>query len=421
MGEVPASPAPAHIAQEAPKIRTHLLDEDSLEVDARVNAPMKVLYAFAITFIVAGHAGVAGQQGGIGFAYNMFPPQSFHVGVFLFVAGYFYKSKHEAHIGRYLKSRVLRLLVPLYVINALWGVWVLISRSLGFTFGHDPSLYNLLVDPLLGGHAFMWDCPLWFVAPMFCAETLNVIVRKLLRTGDDKRKEALLIVVYCSIGVLTAWLCGPEGFPEESSGPLVLLARVGYFLPCFAFGRVYRVFLEKHDTAPNWAYFGVVCAVQIAIIVASGGTYTFIVSWCQFYSGPVVPYLTTATGIAFWLRISRLLAPALSQSPSLRAVANGTFSIMANQFAGIFLVKSFFLLLYFLGVVQGFDTTAFYSDIFYYWVPPSLLSHPGAAAAFALVYVVAGIAVPLGMHKVWCIARDDARAALRRRKADGGS
>ncbi len=421
MGGVATSPAPAHTAQEAPAIRTYLLDESLLDVDPRVNAPMKVLCAFAITFIVAGHAGVAGQQGGINLAYNLFPPQSFHVGVFLFVAGYFYKAKQEARPWHYVKGRLLRLIVPLYVLNTLWGVWTQVAHGIGFTFGKELSAYNLLVDPLLGGHAFMWDCPLWFVAPLFFTEMIDFALRKLFKVGDDRRNEIVLIVVYFVVGFATTALCGPAGFAEESSGLLVLLGRIGYFLPCYAFGRLYRLFLEKHDTAPNWAYFGVVCAVQLVVMLVSAGTYTYIVSWCQFYSGVVAPYITTAAGIAFWLRISRLLAPALAQSPSLRAVADGTYSIMANQFAGFFLMKSFFLLLFYLGLAQGFDTTAFFSDIFYYWTPPVLGDHAGAASAFALVYVVAGILVPLGMHKVWRIVRDDVCDAVRRRQANRGA
>lgn len=417
MGEVAASPAPARQAREAPTIRTYLLDEGSLDVDPRVNAPMKVLCAFAITFIVAGHVGVAGQQGGISLAYNLFPPQGFHVGVFLFVAGYFYKCRHEAAPGRYVRSRFVRLIVPLYVINALWGAWAHIAHQIGFSFGQEPTAYNLLLDPLFGGHAFMWDCPLWFLAPMFFAEMVDFGLRLLLKVGESRRKELVLVALYCAAGLATTALCGPAGFPEGSSSPLVLLARVGYFLPCLALGRIYRVFLEKHDTAPNWLYFGVVCAVQLAVMLACDGAGTYIVSWCQFYSGVVAPYITTAAGIAFWLRISRLLAPALAQSPSLRAVADGTFSIMANQFAGIFLVKSFFLLLFYLGMVQGFDVSAFFSDVFYVWVPPAFAAHPGAASAFALVYVAAGIVVPLGMHRAWRMLRDDAAAALRRRRA----
>lgn len=418
MGGVVTSPAPARTAQEAPAIRTYLLDEGSLDVDSRVNAPMKVLCAFAITFIVAGHAGIAGQQGGINLAYNLFPPQSFHVGVFLFVAGYFYKSKHETRPWRYVRGRLLRLIVPLYLLNALWGIWTQIAHGIGFTFGKELSAYNLLLDPLLGGHAFMWDCPLWFVAPMFFTEMIDFGLRKLFRVGDNRRKEVVLIVLYFAAGVVTTSLCGPTGFVEESSGVSVLLGRIGYFLPCYAFGRLYRLFLEKHDTAPNWLYFGVVCGAQIVVMLLTAGTYTYIISWCQFYSGVVAPYLTTAAGIAFWLRVSRLLAPSLAQSPSLRAVADGTFSIMANQFAGFFLIKALFLLLFYLGLVQGFDTGAFFSNIFYYWTPPVLDGHAGAASAFALVYVVAGILVPLGMHKVWCIVRDDVCGAYRRRRAN---
>ena len=376
-------------------------DANIVEVEsgATIDITMKTLYAFTITFIVAGHV-ISGGSGGISFGFNMFPPASFHVACFVFVAGYFYKSSYEEKPLDFVKKRLLRLILPLYLINAAYGVWATAAHGLGFTFGGEFTLYNLLVDPLFGGHAFMWDLSLWFVAPLFFTELVDFALRLLLRVHDNRMREMVLLVLYAIAGVATTSLCGAGGFPEMSSSPLVLLARMGFFLPCYAMGRLYKIFLAKHDTAPNWLYFGVVLGLQILVLFICDGKIVYLVSWCQFYTGRFIPFITTGLGIAFWLRISRIVSPGLIGSKAAALVADNTFSIMAHQFAGIFLVKGAFALAAFCGLCPDFDMARFFTDFwYYYW--PSNLATPPAAAAFCTIYIAAGIVVPVCMHLLW--------------------
>ena len=386
-----------------------------VESGAKIDITMKTLYAFAITFIVSGHVLTHGN-GGISFGFNVFPPASFHVACFVFVAGYFYKSRYEMHPLQFFKKRVLRLLVPLYLINAVYGVWAAISHNLGFTFGGDLTLYNLLVDPIFGGHAFLWDLSLWFVAPLFLTEAVDFSLRLLLRVKDNRRREIVLLVLYAIAGLATTSLCGHDGFPEMSSSPLVLLARTGFFLPCYAMGRVYRLFLAKRDTSPNWLYFGIVCALQLLVFVLCNGKVGYLISWCQFYTGRIIPFVTTALGIAFWLRISRIVSPGLIGSRTAAAVADNTFSIMAHQFVGIFLVKGIFALAFACGVCPDFDMGRFLTDFWYYYWPSGL--ERSGPAAFGMLYVVAGIAVPIFMHGLWVRAKAGALKLAVRRPAE---
>ena len=128
----------------------------------------------------------------------------------------------------------------------------------------------------------------------------------------------------------------------------------------------------------------------------------YIVSWCWFITGPVMPFVSTALGIAFWLRVSRIVAPGLAGSKADQAIADNTFSIMANQFIGIFAVKLVFLLLGVAGVCPTFDTGAFLSDFWYYYVPDI---GPSAAITFGVVYVAAGLVVPVLLHQLWVRAK----------------
>lgn len=375
------------------------------------NYTMKVLFCFGITFIVAGHVIIDGGSGGLSFAFNLFPVQGFHVAVFPFVAGYFYKARYEQDPKLFFKKKFLRLIVPLYGLSWVYGAFTAAVHALGFTTGAAPTPYNLLLDPILGAHAFMWDCPLWFVAPFFLAQVIDFCLRLLLKVGESRRKEMALIVLYAVAGMASAKavlvVLGPNGFAEDASSAWVLLARTGYFLPCFGLGRLYRVFLEPYaKRVPNALWLGSCVCLQLAISYACGGNTTFTVSHSSYYTGCVVPYLTTATGIAFWLRVSELLAPALKHSKSMNLVANSTYSIMAHQFFAFWLVKCLFAALAAAGAASGFDFGAFYNDLWYYWAPSALGSQ---IRAFGVVYIAVGILVPCGIH--WCWERAKSRFA----------
>ena len=56
-----------------------------------VNYTFKLLYAIGIVFVVAGHCPNLGYS----HETQMFPIYSFHMGLFMFVSGYFYTAKNE--------------------------------------------------------------------------------------------------------------------------------------------------------------------------------------------------------------------------------------------------------------------------------------------------------------------------------------
>lgn len=62
-----------------------------------VNPQFRILSALAIIFVVAGHADF-----GVFDVAGLFPYYSFHVGVFAFISGYFYKEESENDIKNYI-------------------------------------------------------------------------------------------------------------------------------------------------------------------------------------------------------------------------------------------------------------------------------------------------------------------------------
>lgn len=269
-------------------------------------------------------------------------------------------------------------------------------HGLGFTVGDTLNFQSLVIDPLVSGHAFGWDAPLWFVAPLFFAEMFDFGLRLLLRVRNRKGRELVLIVAYLALGCAAVFYGGTSG-----CGPGVELAvgRTALFLSYYAFGRLYRVFLEQHDTLNSLAYFGISLAVQVLLVLLCGERPSATPCWLKFSSNPVLMMALAANGIALWLRISRHLAPFFEKSLFLQFAADSTFSIMAHQVLGFFALNAVFFGMSCLGMFSGFALDGFLADCYYRAVPSFLDSN--GAKAFSTLYVAAGFAVPLAIHFLW--------------------
>ena len=94
-------------------------------------------------------------------------------------------------------------------------------------------------------------------------------------------------------------------------------------------------------------------------------------------------------GIAFGLRISRLLENALGKSKIVNIVADNTYSIMINQFLGFMVVKTVFgLLSKYTSMFPDFSMQEYKSEIWYFYVPKGITQ-------FYIIYLVSGLAVPI--------------------------
>ena len=371
------------------------------------NYAFNILMCFGMTFIVCGHvaAGTSGAGAGINFAFNIFPAASFHVPLFIFVSGYFYKSSYEQTPRTFIKKRIFRLIIPLYVLTFIYAALTAVLHKCGFQIGEDVTLYNLFLDPLFGGHAFRWNMCLWFVAPLFFVQIIDFCIRFMFKAKPAVSKNIIITAIYFAIAFVSVCIIlntrGTSGFEEYSSSPAVLAARICFFLPWYALGQLYKTVLEKHDKAPGWLYFGIVIGLQIILLCITKGNVGYVISWCWYYCGRFVPFAATILGIAFWLRISKCLAPALQDSKLMNYFASNTFSVMAHQFAGFMLVKFAFAALAAAGIITDFDFASFTSNIWYYYVPSAFSQSSSATSAFCTIYIVAGIAIPLVIHWLW--------------------
>lgn len=347
--------------------------------DYQENREFRILSAIGIILVAAGHLGFNLFDVG-----GLFPYYSFHVFIFLFVSGYFYKPESENKIGSYIKGKCITLLLPYFIWNLLYGIMTLLLHKAGFTIGQDISLYTLFLAPFDGGHQFMYNFPAWFVPALFLVEVINVCARKAL-SFLHLNYEWLIFAGSLLLGILTVWLA----IGGHVWGFYKIPGRILFMLPGFEMGRIYKEKLEAHDRLSNGWYFLIVMGIQLIITFLCGGLAFSAVWVTSFGNGPVVPYLTVITGIAFWLRISRILKEVPAVSKGLVTIGRNTYAVMMHHIMAFFLVKTVFYVIHLLTPLCGdFDTALYFSDVNFLYLPKE-------AEVVKWLYLAAGIGIPL--------------------------
>ncbi len=350
----------------------------------RTDWRFKFIYAIGIFFVVTGHC----SYGGIPILKEWLPYYSFHLTLFIFTSGYFFDTDTRDSTWRYIWKKIRSLIIPTYIYHLIYGLIVTTSKNIGFSIGSSINVKNLLLDPFLTGHKFAYNLGAWFVAPLFMTQIFHYFIRKIFNKYKVIINEWLYFVCVILIGLLGAWIakCG------FNFGGGLVLTRFLVFAPFFSMGILYKSKLEKNDEVPNIWYFGVIFIVLLIVITYYGEVPRYSLCWDKWFSlepNIVMIYITGFIGIAFWLRIARILLPIISENKYIALIADNSFSIMVNQFAGFMLVKGIFAWIsVYTQYCKDFDMEKFKSDIWYYYLPKGL-------DQWLIVYSIAGIVIPI--------------------------
>lgn len=349
--------------------------------DKSINYQFKLIYAISIIFVVAGHC----NYGGISFLNEWFNYYSFHVAIFVFCSGYFYKKDSKNNVGRYIVKKAKSLLLPVYAYNVVYGVLVIISRKFGFTIGQNFNLFNIIIAPLINGHQFGYNLGGWCIASFFLVQVFNVVIRRLLFHIDN---DFAFFAIYLIIGLLGI-LSAVHGSYSTWYG--LVIDRFCYFLPFFAFGTLYRNVLEKKISLNSYAYFLILFILQLLIITKYGRAMSYTPAWCNDFDNAYMPFVVAFIGILFWLRVTRILCPILGHNRLLLKISNCTYSIMINQFVFMMGIKTVFATANKLSggsLCRSFDWYEYKSDIWYYYAPHNL-------SQWKILYLIAGVLGPV--------------------------
>jgi len=348
-----------------------------------INYNFKILSFFGMVFITSGHC----LGGGISLLYDWFPFAGFHVALFVFISGYFFSFNKLGSVKHIIK-RIKKLFIPLYLWNLFYGLLIQFLSLKSFTIGGGLTLENLLVKPVLDGHHFVYNMGGWFIPSLFAAELLTFLIYFLLDNFHKKPNELFVFVFYVFLGMLGI-VMAQNGI---NTGYFLPVVRFLYFLPFYSLGILYKK-LEKYDIISSFKYFSCVFIIQFLIANTYGSVPVYAPSWCNDFNQHIfTPYVVGFTGIAFWLRLSKLLTPMLSKMKLIMKVANSTYSIMINQFLGFMVLKTIFALLSkYTPLFSDFDMTNYKTNIWYYYLP-------NGVQGWLIVYLIFGLTIPVLMQ-----------------------
>ena len=356
------------------------------------NITFGILTGTAIVMVVAGPFGYGVLTVG-----DLFPYYSFHVPLFMFISGYFYKEVGKGQTFGYVKKKVCRLLVPYLLWNLVYGLLAWLLRGYGFSMGEEISVRTLFLAPFMHGYQFIYNYAAWFVPVLLVIEMMNLLMRficgwsfeKLSRRRDEGGNlEWFYLAGSLAIGMIVVCLA----IGGHVWGDYKAAGRILFLYPSYQMGQFYKKKLEKHDTMGNLVYFAIVMGVQTLLQIGCNGL-AFSSVWCTgFANGPLVPYVTIVTGIAFWLRIAKVAAPVIGRSRVIRFLGQNTYTVMMHHVLVFMLIKMILA-----GVAAGtglcgdFDFAQFYSNIDYIYLV-------NGVEHFKMVYLAAGVGVPLAIR-----------------------
>lgn len=393
------------------------------------NHAMRIFYALAIVFVVAGHSSLY-YPSGLNLGYNLFPVYSFHMPMFIFAAGYFYNPKHERHPVRFALGKVRRLLVPMFAIHAFVGWFVTFLASHGFSSydGIKLTWENVFLAPFSHDnmHMFSFDLAMWFLIPMFLAQCAYMTFHALVVHGSGRLHLVLDTVLGAALVAAGVYVIDAFGTGEAQlmvmESDMLRIYQSLVFLAFMAIGYYYHTYIERYlDKVPDAIVLTALLLFQMGLMFTYGTDLTMVICWIGFPAGALGTMLMGMSGTLFWLRVSKILAPRLKGSWLANEIGKNTFSIMAFHFFGFFLLN---LIMYVIKKGTGGACLATFAedvflrgDIYYKCIPEHMAVTPGASDAWGMLYVMFGVGVPLLLHKAWELASAPVRHVASMAKA----
>lgn len=370
------------------------------------NRTFRYLYGFAILFVVLSHC----DGGGFEMLSNWMHFGAFHLAIFVFGSGYFRKEADAKHPFLYAIKKICKLILPLWVINAVYGLILIVLQRSGFLFGEPVTLKSFFIYPISSKNLFVLDMGAWFVFPFFMVQILYVMGESLFHLLKKETITDVAWQILClATGILGVFL-SCRGLLE---GNMTVFIRIAYFMPFYIMGIWYRRYFEAYANRFSATAIFSICLVMALLLNAHFGRVVYAIpSSCDYPFGVFATYLSAVIGIAFWLTISRQLAKIDSLIRLLSLLGNHTWDIMFHQFTGILLLKCIFAFLNRLfGIFADFDYTAFYGDIWYLYLPKGL---PEMKA----LYVVAAIAFSILIGKALAVLKNKMVKLCKPRKGE---
>lgn len=278
---------------------------------------INLLKALAISVVVAGHLEFS--------LIPMFPPYSFQVPLFFFIAGMLFNPKYN--FSEYFKKRVKSLLKPCFSYCAFYLILTaLIAPVVGKFYGMPVTLKNELLMPFLTGHQLDLIAPLWFVPCLF----ITLMFYKIFSLIKCPKYARL----YFYFTLALSAIC----FQKYAQNVNCLwIFRTMYALFFVDLGYFYKTRVEGKFNIFRPEILSFVLIFQ-SILWLTNKDFTpqdgiglhFLLVWGQ-YGNPIVPILTCLTGIYISLFLIEISFDKIKNWGFLQKIGQNTMHIMANH------------------------------------------------------------------------------------------
>lgn len=303
------------------------------------NKAFMLLSAFGILFVIDAHV-----WDGISFLSQIFPYDSFFMPMFIFISGYFFKLSCSESFGTAFKFTCRKfkgLMLPYFFWIAFYGVFTLLLRKAGIISFGSMTFKVLIASIFTSGSTFGFNSPAWFIPALFSVCVVYCMIRTLFsRIWND----AAATVVFIVIGAVAVCLSNTE-FNNDYT---LLMLKTAFFIQFYQLGISFKKYAEViFDKMSLFLVCISAVLLNLTLLAVYGGNIRF--PNCAFMSGfktgnPILPLITSITGILFWLKISKALAPVFAKSRIMNFISDNTFFIMTNHllfktvFSGLLLV-----------------------------------------------------------------------------------
>jgi hypothetical protein len=141
---------------------------------------------------------------------------------------------------------------------------------------------------------------------------------------------------------------------------------------------------------PTIILFSAIFLIKLILYFAYFRVITYTPSWCNdFREGAFIPIVVGFLGIIFWFKIANILEHSIGKNKYINLIANNTYSIMINQFAGFMFIKTVFAFIAkYSNHFSDFNFNLYKTDIWYYYFPRGLYQ-------FGILYLIAGVFIPI--------------------------
>ena len=346
----------------------------------KTNKKMMILSFIGIIMVVLGHTG---DQ--IKLMSDIFPYYSFHMVLFIFISGYFYKTENENNLmgkNGYIFKKVKKLLIPYFIWNLIYGIIVMILKEANIIiYGVQINFNSLFINPWLDGHQYLLNLASWFMPALFLVNIVYILIRKLMTKmklwNDYAATYMFFVVAICSIFLTKLNII-------EYYMPFL---RTGFFMFFYQLGYVYKTKIEGKFKINTIVYFLLIIAIQLFILKVDGNICYYAVCM-EFYSEFIItPIIVGITGIMFLLKISEILEPALGNIRIVNYISNHTQDIMLHHVFFIFIINFCIYKMPDIFTMDAYSLNKFKNTIWYY--------HTVGVNQIHIVYTIITISMPL--------------------------